>query len=59
MTNDDFDFDTWFDTLTMLVLDGTGTEFQDKDSVREDYETGRDVHDVADEIIMEYGGNDE
>lgn len=58
MTNDDFDFDTWFDTLILLVLDGAGVEFQDQDSVRNDYEAGRNVHDVADEIIAEYGGEE-
>ena len=58
MTNDNIDFDTWFETLTMLVLDNTGVEFQDQDSVRNDYETGRDVHDVADEIVLEYGGRE-
>lgn len=58
MTRDDFDFDTWFDTLTLLVFDGAGVEFQDQDSVRDDYETGRNVHDVADEIIAEYGGSE-
>ncbi|WP_333709768.1 hypothetical protein [Malikia spinosa] len=58
MTSDDFDFDTWFDTLSLLVLDGAGVEFQDQDSVRNDYETGRNVHDVADEIIAEYGGEE-
>lgn len=58
MTNDDLDFDTWFETLTVLVLDNTGVEFQDQDSVRNDYEAGRDVHDVADEIVLEYGGRE-
>jgi hypothetical protein len=58
MTNDDFDFDTWFDTLSLLVLDGASVDFQDRDSVRNDYETGRNVHDVADEIIAEYGGEE-
>jgi len=58
MTSDDFDFDAWFDTLSLLVLDGAGVEFQDQDSVRNDYETGRNVHDVADEIIAEYGGEE-
>lgn len=59
MTNEEFDFDTWFSTLTMLVLDGAGVDFTDQDSVRNDFETGRNVHDVADEIIAEYEGGDE
>ena len=57
MTNDEFDFDTWSSTLMILVLDGTGIEF-DPESARSDFESGRDVHDVADEIIAEYGGDD-
>ena len=54
MTNEEFDFDTWFNTLAMLVLDVAGVEFTDQDSVRNDFDTGRNVHDVADEIIAEY-----
>mgnify|MGYP000167330120 CR=1 FL=1 len=56
MTNEDFDFDTWFNTLALLVLDGAGIEFADQDSVRADFDAGKNVHDVADEIIAEYGG---
>lgn len=55
MTKNDADFDTWFSTLTILVLDATGVEFRDEDSVRADYDNGKDAHDVADEIIAEYG----
>ena len=47
-------FDDWFDTLSMHVLDRTGVEFKDKDSVREDYDEGRDVFDVVDDIVAEY-----
>lgn len=54
MTKDDFDFDTWFDTLKINVLDRAGVEFQDEDSVREDYNNGRDVYDVIDDIVAEY-----
>ena len=39
----------------MHVLDRTGVEFKDKDSVREDYDEGRDVFDVVDDIVAEYG----
>jgi len=59
MTKSDFDFDTWFDTLCIHVLDRAGVEFRDADSVREDYEQGRDVYDVIDEIVAEYGGGGE
>lgn len=54
MTNEDVDFDTWFDTLTVLVLDKAGIEFSCHESVRGDYDDGTDVHDVADSIIAEY-----
>lgn len=54
MTKDDFDFDTWFDNLSSFVLDLTGIEFSDRDSVREDYEQGRNLADVAGEIADEY-----
>lgn len=55
MTNREFDFETWFDSLSMMVLDRTGIEFRDQDSVRQDYEKGRNLADVADEIAAEYG----
>lgn len=31
MTNEEFDFDTWFDALTAVVLDKCGVEFNDRD----------------------------
>lgn len=55
MNNETHDFETWFDTLSMQVLDRTGVDFKDRDSVREDYNQGQDVHDVVDEIVAEYG----
>lgn len=55
MTKEDFDFETWFDSLAAMVLDKTGVEFRDEESVREDYENGRNLADVADEIAAEYG----
>lgn len=55
MTNDEFDFDTWFGVLQMNVLDRTGVDFRDADSVRADFFSGRDVYDVIDEIVAEYG----
>lgn len=54
MTKQDFDFDTWFDSLAAFVLDKCGIEFRDRDSVREDYDKGRNCADVADEIADEY-----
>lgn len=57
MTKSDCDFGTWFDNLSMMVLDATGVEFRDMDSVRADYENGRNLADVADEITAEYGSD--
>ena len=58
MNNDSHDFDTWFDTLVVNVLDRTSVEFKDRDSVQGDYDNGRDVFDVIDEIAAEYGEAD-
>lgn len=55
MKKRDCDFDTWFDTLAIMVLDRCGVEYRDEESVRGDYEDGRDVYDVIDEIVAEYG----
>ncbi len=49
------DFEDWFDTLRLIVRDRTGVTFCDRASVRDDYDAGRDMHDVADEIVQEYG----
>ena len=54
MTKNEFDFETWFDNLSMMVLDLAGIKFDDKDAVKEDYEQGRNLADVADEIAAEY-----
>ena len=54
MTSSDTEFDTWFDTLQLHVLDATGVQFRDRDSVRGDYDAGKDVFDVIDEIVDEY-----
>jgi hypothetical protein len=54
MTSSDTDFDTWFDTLQSEVLDATGVRFTDRDSVKGDYDAGKDVFDVIDEIVDEY-----
>lgn len=55
MTKQDFDFDTWFETLCNMVLDKCGVEFRDEESVRDDYECGANCADVADDIAAEYG----
>jgi hypothetical protein len=54
MTNENFDFETWFDSLAVMVLDKSGVDFRDEESVRADYDAGRDCADVADEIANEY-----
>lgn len=54
MTKCDSSFDDWFANLQLLVLDQAGADYRDADSVREDYEAGRNVFDVADEIAAEY-----
>lgn len=54
MNIDTHDFDTWFETLVGLLAD-RGVMFADRDAVEADYEQGKDVHDVADEIEEEYG----
>lgn len=48
-------FDDWFDALALIVLDRTGADFRDRDSVKGYYEEGRDVFDVIDEVAAEYG----
>lgn len=54
MTKDQADFESWFDILATTILDETGVTFRDRDSVRDEYEDGHDVFDVADDIIAEY-----
>lgn len=53
MTNQDTDFDNWFDLLQMNLAD-RGITFTDRDSVRGDYEAGRDIFDVVDLVAAEY-----
>jgi hypothetical protein len=53
-TKNDFSFDEWFENLKMHVLDRAGVEFTDQDSVKDDYENGKDLFDVVDEIAAEY-----
>ena len=50
------DFYTWFGLLQENVMERTGVNFTDEDSVREDYERGEDVYDVIDSICDEYAG---
>lgn len=59
MTKSEFDFETWFDSVKMMVLDKCGVEFHDEESVRDDYEAGKNCADVADEIAAEYGDSED
>lgn len=54
MDNTTSTFEEWFEFLQSRVLDETNIQFRDKDSVRTDYSEGRDVEDVAIDIIAEY-----
>lgn len=53
MDKNDADFDTWFNCLVMNLLD-EGIEFNDENSVRDDYNNGSNMFDVVDEIKAEY-----
>lgn len=57
MDIDTDDFDTWFETLVNLLAD-RGVSFADRDAVQDDYEQGKDVHDVVDEIEAEYSDDE-
>jgi hypothetical protein len=57
VTKNDTDFDTWFGVLNVNVLDRAGVDFNDEESARKDYDDGKDVFDVIDEIVAEYGGD--
>lgn len=53
MNRIDIDFESWFDMLAE-ALEEVGVNFRDADSVRDDYDAGKDVYDVVDEIRAEY-----
>ncbi|HHV48623.1 MAG TPA: hypothetical protein GXX56_06620 [Rhodocyclaceae bacterium] len=59
MVKGEFDFETWFDSLAAMVLDKRGVEFRDEESVRDDYEAGKNCADVADDIAAEYDDGDD
>ncbi len=54
MTKNDTAFKNWFDYMANYLAD-SGIDFRDEDAVRDEYESGKDFHDVADEIKLEYG----
>lgn len=53
MNRNDIDFESWFDMLQTALSDD-GINFRDADSVRDDYDEGKDLYDVADAIKAEY-----
>lgn len=53
MTKDDRSFDEWFELL-QLNLSDLGVKFEDVDAVRGDYEDGKSMYDVLDDIKAEY-----
>lgn len=53
MTKDDINFEEWFDLL-QLNLSDYGIRFEDSDSVRSDYNDGKSLQDVVDDISSEY-----
>lgn len=59
MTNENTDFETWFSVLQINVLDNTGVDFQDESAVLGDFEAGKCVYDVIDQISAEYGDGSE
>ena len=54
MDINDVDFETWFEILQEHLADN-GVRFEDEDAVRGDYNEGKDLFDVRDEILKEYG----
>lgn len=53
MTINDTDFETWFSCLQVNLL-YAGIDFHDDHAVRGDYDQGRDMFDVVEEIVQEY-----
>lgn len=56
MTKDDTDFETWVSCIQMQVLDATEIDLDDDDTeyLRTDYDNGRDMNDVIDELIDQF-----
>ena len=55
MTKNEVDFETWLDILVLNLHERTDIVFTDMECVRKDYDNGRDMFDVVDEIAAEYG----
>lgn len=54
MTKGQLEFEEWFGVLQCEVLDQAGVDFKDMNAVRTEYDSGRSVYDVIDEIVAEY-----
>lgn len=53
MSKDSLNFDDWFESLVdILAIDSIS--FRDRDAVEDDYNSGRSVFEVAEEIKAEY-----
>ena len=53
MRKNNVSFEDWFELLQMNLQD-EGIDFNDEESVRADYEEGKSLFDVIDEIHAEY-----
>ncbi len=53
MDKNDVSFDDWFDLLVMRLSD-QGINFSDPEAVRDDYDNGKSLFDVINEIMDEY-----
>lgn len=53
MNKTDSNFDTWFDVLQMQLSDA-GINFKDAELVRKDYDDGKSLFEVLEEIKAEY-----
>jgi hypothetical protein len=54
MTMNQVTFETWYATICSIVKAATEITFSDEDSVRQDYEDGKDAYAVAQDIVREY-----
>lgn len=53
MNHKNVDFEEWFEQLVDLLSD-EGISFSDQDAVRQDYDQGKSLFDVVDDIKREY-----
>jgi hypothetical protein len=53
MAHKDMEFEEWFEQLVDLLSD-EGISFSDPDAVRQDFDKGKSLFDVVDDIKREY-----